>query len=63
VVVLGEYRFGIAHSRRRREYEQTIRNFPVWFRVFDVDRETTESYAELRVELKLAGKPIPSNDV
>jgi tRNA(fMet)-specific endonuclease VapC len=63
VVALGEYRFGVAQSRRKREYEEWLEKSLPAYRVFDIDQETTLFYAELRVELKLAGTPIPSNDV
>ena len=63
VVVLGEYRFGIARSRRRREYEEWLKELLALARVLVVSEETAVCYARLRVELKEAGTPIPSNDV
>jgi predicted nucleic acid-binding protein len=33
------------------------------FRILDVDERTTIAYAAVRLELKKAGTPIPSNDV
>jgi tRNA(fMet)-specific endonuclease VapC len=63
VVVLGEYRFGVALSRRRLAYERWIEKSLSSYMVFDIDQETTTSYAELRVELKQRGTPIPSNDI
>jgi tRNA(fMet)-specific endonuclease VapC len=63
VVVLGEYRFGIAQSRRRSEYERWLESSLPAYRIFEIDQQTAVCYAELRVELKLAGGPIPSNDV
>jgi predicted nucleic acid-binding protein len=63
VIVLGEYRYGIQHSRDQHRYQQwltdTIRNY----RVLDVDDDTAVFYAAIRTELKKAGTPIPSNDV
>jgi tRNA(fMet)-specific endonuclease VapC len=63
VIVLGEYRFGVSHSRHKHEYERWLAELVVVCRVFEVDERTTVSYAALRSELKKAGTPIPSNDV
>jgi predicted nucleic acid-binding protein len=63
VIVLGEYRFGIARSRHRSEYERWLEQMLSVSRVLDVNEETAVRYAEIRVELKRAGAPIPSNDV
>jgi tRNA(fMet)-specific endonuclease VapC len=62
-IVLGEYRFGIAQSRSRKEYEKWLEQLIVATRVLPVDQETTSAYAQIRLELKKAGKPIPSNDL
>jgi predicted nucleic acid-binding protein len=63
VIVLGEYRFGIAHSRRRNEYEKWLGELIAATRVLPVDDETSSQYADIRAELKKAGQPIPSNDL
>jgi predicted nucleic acid-binding protein len=63
VIVLGEYRLGVAQSRRRREYEEWLREWVAAVTVVDVDRETTYHYAKIGLELKKIGKPIPSNDL
>jgi predicted nucleic acid-binding protein len=63
VIVLGEYRFGISQSRRRKEYEKWLGELIAATRVLSVDQETTTHYAQIRSELKKAGKPIPSNDL
>ena len=62
-IVLGEYRFGIAQSRRRKEYEKWLEELIAATRVLSVDEETSKHYAQIRSELKKAGKPIPSNDL
>ena len=62
VIVLGEYRFGIAQSRHKREYERWLEEMVSISRVLDVNEETANWYARLRVQLKEAGTPIPSND-
>ena len=62
VIVLGEYRFGIAQSRRKREYERWLEEMVSVSRVLEVNEETAIWYARLRGQLKEAGTPIPSND-
>ena len=63
VIVLGEYRFGIALSRRRSEYGEWLKELIAATRVLPVDQETPDHYAQIRAELKKAGRPIPSNDL
>jgi tRNA(fMet)-specific endonuclease VapC len=63
VIVLGEYRFGIARSRHRSEYEKWLKELIDATRVLPVDQETSGYYAQVRAELKKAGNPIPSNDL
>jgi tRNA(fMet)-specific endonuclease VapC len=63
VMVLGEFRFGIGQSRRRTEYETWLQELIAATRVLAVDEETTQYYASIRAALKMAGHPIPSNDV
>jgi tRNA(fMet)-specific endonuclease VapC len=63
VIVLGEYRFGVSQSRRRADYEEWLRvNLPLC-RVLEITEATASVYAEVRLELKRAGTPIPSNDL
>lgn len=63
VIVLGEYRYGIWQSRDRVLYERWLAEYLPKFRILDVDEQTTISYSAIRIELKRAGTPIPSNDV
>jgi tRNA(fMet)-specific endonuclease VapC len=62
VVVLGEYLFGISQSRRRNEYEQWMKRYVHDYHIIDVNSETAARYADVRLELKRAGTPIPPND-
>ncbi len=62
VIVLGEFRFGIAQSRHKGKYERWLRDLVALGKVLDVDEETAAWYADLRSQLKQAGTPIPSND-
>ena len=63
VIVLGEYRLGIAQSRHRKEYEEWLREWVAAVTVLDIDRDTTYQYAKIGLELKKIGKSIPSNDL
>jgi len=63
VIVLGEYRMGIAQSRRRAEYENWLREWVATVTVLDIDNETTYHYAAIGLELRRSGKPIPTNDL
>lgn len=62
VIVLGEFRYGIAESRHRAAYEAWLRDESKHFEVLAVTEQTTVDYAEPRVELRRAGEPIPAND-
>ncbi len=62
VIVLGEFRYGIAGSRHRAKYEAWLASHLERFDVLAVTAETAVAYAGLRVALKQAGRPIPAND-
>jgi len=63
VIVLGEYRHGIAQSRNRTTYESWLTGLLRDCLVLDINEPTTHYYAEITLELKRKGKPIPTNDV
>jgi tRNA(fMet)-specific endonuclease VapC len=62
VIVLGEFRYGIAQSRRRSSYEAWLDTSLIHFDVLPVTEETAIAYAALRLALKVSGQPIPAND-
>ena len=62
VIVLGEFRYGIAESRHRAAYEGWLETHLSHFEILDVTAETTVVYAKLRVALRRSGRPIPAND-
>src|SRR5271163_4921782 len=63
VIVLGEYRYGIAQSRNRASYESWLAGLLQDCFVLDITEPTTQHYAEIVLELKRKGKPIPTNDL
>jgi len=63
VIVLGEYRLGIAQSRHRVSYENWLQEWISSVTLLDIDEETSQSYAALGLELKRKGRPIPTNDL
>lgn len=63
VIVLGEYRFGIFQSQRRKIHEEWLNMLLTGSVVLEITDATTFHYAEIRGELKRAGTPIPSNDL
>lgn len=62
VIVLGEFRYGIAQSKHRATYEAWLESQLHRFEVLAVTEDTAVAYAELRVALKQSGRPIPAND-
>ena len=63
VIVLGEFRSGIAQSRHKAAYSRWLDDLIVASRVLDVTESTTHHYAAIRLELRRDGKPIPTNDL
>ena len=63
VVVLGEYRDGIALSRNRASYENWLAGLLDDCMVLDINEPTTHHYADINLELRRMGKPIPTNDM
>jgi len=63
VPVIGEYRYGIAQSKRSAIHGKWFENFLADCVLLDVTNETTHHYAAIRLEIRLIGKPIPANDI
>ena len=61
-VVLGEYYFGIRRSRHRSRYEEWLRRYLPLAEIAAVTSATADAYADIRLELKRLGHPIPPND-
>lgn len=63
VIVIGEYRFGLLHSRHREQLQQLLDMLVLESDVLPVDETTAEEYARVRDELRRKGRPIPENDI
>jgi tRNA(fMet)-specific endonuclease VapC len=63
VVVIGEYRYGITQSRHRVRYRRWLDSLIDDCSVLDINEQSTHHYAAISVELRQAGKPIPTNDL
>jgi tRNA(fMet)-specific endonuclease VapC len=65
VPVIAELRYGFANGSRGRRNEAVLAQFLDTERVhvLDCDEQTTHYYAQLKLQLKRAGTPIPLNDV
>jgi tRNA(fMet)-specific endonuclease VapC len=61
-IVLGEFRYGIAESRHRAAYEAWLDDYLPQFEILSVTDDTATFFADLRVELRRSGRPIPAND-
>ncbi len=61
-VVLGEYWFGIRQSRHRVRYQEWLRSYLPLAEIATVTSATADVYADIRLQLRRIGKPIPSND-
>jgi tRNA(fMet)-specific endonuclease VapC len=63
VIAIGEYRHGVARSRFAGRYRQWLDNFLSVSPILDVTNETSYHYAQIHLELRQVGKPIPVNDL
>jgi tRNA(fMet)-specific endonuclease VapC len=63
VIVIGEYRYGVARSKYRSRLERLLELLVRESMVLVIDEETTRHYAAVRESLRRAGSPIPENDV
>jgi predicted nucleic acid-binding protein len=62
VIVLGEFRYGIAESRHRAAYEAWLETHLSHFEILTITDRTAIAHAGLRVALRRLGRPIPAND-
>lgn len=63
-VSIGEFTYGIRHSKARRELELWLREqLLIRVEMLFPDLSTVEHYADIRSELRREGTPIPANDI
>lgn len=63
VIALGEYRYGIAQSQHRASCAEWLKGLLLDCRLLDVNEQTTRYHAEITLQLKQKGRPIPTNDI
>jgi tRNA(fMet)-specific endonuclease VapC len=65
VIVLGELRAGFRQGDRAEENERELQRFlrNAVVEVVEIDEEAASIYADLVVDLRRAGTPLPSNDI
>ena len=61
-IVLGEFYYGIRQSDHRRRYEDWLRQYLPLAEIAVVTQSTADAYADIRLELRRSGNPIPAND-
>ena len=62
-IVIGEYRYGLLGSSQQLKTTEWFQGFLSTTIVLDVTHETAFHYAAIFRDLKVAGTPIPVNDV
>lgn len=65
VVSVGELRSGFKGGKRERDNREELAAFldAPRVRIYDIDDETAEFYAEVLYGLRAKGTPIPTNDI
>lgn len=63
IIVLGELYYGAAHSGKSVENRKRIDRFSSSIVVLPCDGSTADQYGRIKNELKVAGTPIPENDI
>src|SRR5437868_1617836 len=62
-IVIGELYFGAELSVRKEENFGKIAGLIRDFKIFSVDAKTSKFYGSIKANLKIAGTPIPENDI
>ncbi len=63
IPVLGELIYGALNSSQRQLNLEKIKKLKMLVEIIHCDEKAAERYAEIRLELKRKGKPIPENDI
>jgi len=62
-IVVGELYFAAANSTKREANFKNIQEALSYMEIIPIDDDVCLSYAEIKLELKKKGKPIPDNDI
>lgn len=62
-IVIGELYFGALNSSRAGENIKRVEDFRDANSVLAIDPQTAAQYGQVKHELKLAGTPLPENDI
>lgn len=63
VTVLGELIFGALNSNRKELNLRKTKDYIADFKILEINSVVAGKYAEIRLDLKKKGKPIPENDI
>jgi tRNA(fMet)-specific endonuclease VapC len=63
VIVLGELYYGVQQSARADENRLRIDAFRSSIVILPCDETTAEQYGRIKKQLRIAGTPIPENDI
>jgi tRNA(fMet)-specific endonuclease VapC len=63
LVVVGEYLFGLRNATKGTRLQSLFRRLEAESEILFPDRQTADSYALIRFELKQLGRPIPEGDI
>ena len=63
VIAIGELLYGAHHSSDVSRHQSQVGKFANSSTVLNCDSQTAEKYGQIKHALKLAGHPIPENDI
>ena len=63
VTVLGELLYGALNSTKMRKNESAVQQFSEHTILLPITRDVAARYAQVRLDLKKKGTPIPENDI
>ena len=63
IIVVGELYFAAANSSRQESNFKNIKDALSCMEIIPIDDAVCLSYAEIKIDLKKKGKPIPDNDI
>jgi len=63
VTVIGELLYGALNSTKSKTNEKFVHQFAEYSVIMQIDEPVAARYAQVRLELRQRGKPIPENDL